>query len=71
MTQLSVDNLAYQLDDKEAAQVRGGFGFFQSWALLTLPASKVSSNSQSENVRSQAEKRLEQQRKALVQNWAG
>lgn len=67
MTQLSVDNLAYELDDKEAAQVRGGFGFFQSWALLTLPTSKLQN---SENVRSQAEKRLEEQRKALAKNWS-
>lgn len=60
-----VELTADQLD-----QVSGAAGVDGIRALATL-SNTVASSQNAENVKSQAEKRLETQRKDLIRNWAG
>ena len=59
-----------ELSADQLDQVSGAAGLDGIRALATL-SSTVASSQNAENVRSQAEKRLETQRKDLVRNWGG
>jgi hypothetical protein len=59
-----------ELSADQLDQVSGAAGIDGIRALATL-SSTVASSQNAENVRSQAEKRLETQRKDLVRNWGG
>lgn len=58
-----------ELSSAQLDQITGAAGMDGIRALVILSSTVASQNS--ENVRSQAEKRLETQRKDLIRNWAG